>query len=223
MKSRLSNDKFSHRGCISSVCLFYKCRNKLRKLVKFGLCAFVYRKLIATWIGEYLPEAHSPLVCLIRNFGDGRCAYSAFWRNDNTFHGLLVIGVNDNTEIGQYVFNLLSLIKTQSAINFIRNGESAKLVLKASALRVCAIENGKIVEVEIFKSHSPSYLTRHIRSLQTVRETCYIFNCLTLCVPTEHILTDLPLVVHDKTVSRFHDALRATIVLLKLYGYDIII
>ena len=135
---------------------------------------------------------------------------------DDALQSFFVVRIGHQSEIGDDVFNFLSLIKAQSAINAIRNVLLSHFLLKRAALRVSAIKNGKIVEFatilaldsfDVF-AHNQRFLFIRIGRLQN--------NLVAFIVLAENILFNLPCIMPYQAVGRLNDALGGTIVLFQL-------
>ena len=69
---------------------------------------------------------------------------------DHPFKGLIILVVDHQPEIGQQVFDLLSLVKRESPIDFVGNVAFAKHLLKHPRLGIGPVQNGKIRIVVVF-------------------------------------------------------------------------
>ena len=150
------------------------------------------------------------------NLGNGGITDSSCRIVDDALEGLLIIGVNNQTEVGNDILDLLTLIEAETAINPIRNALLEHLFLESAALSIGAIENGKIVILAVFPAHQPSDFVADDGSFFLIAVGLLQDNTFALVITTIDIFGNLPLVLLDKTVGGLYDALRAAVILFQL-------
>ena len=133
---------------------------------------------------------------------------------DDALESLLVIGIGDQTEIGNNVLDFLALIETHTAIDAIRNALFTKLLLEASALRIGAIENGEVGILTSILTLDALDILAHDERLLLIAIGWLVNQLLAHGILAKHIFLNLILVALDETVGSIHDILRTTIVLL---------
>ena len=135
---------------------------------------------------------------------------------DNALESLLVIGIGDQTEIGDDVLDFLALIETHTAIDAIRNALFTKLLLEAAALRIGAIENGEVGILTSILTLDALDILAHDERLLLIAIGRLVEQLFAHGILAKHIFLNLILVALDETVGSIHDILRTTIVLLQL-------
>ena len=75
---------------------------------------------------------------------DGRLADAARGIIDDALERLLVVGVDDDAEVGDDVLHLLALVERLSAIDAIRDALLPQRLLKDARLGIGAIEHGEL-------------------------------------------------------------------------------
>ena len=78
------------------------------------------------------------------NLAHRRISNTACGIVDDAPQGLLIVRIGHHTEVGYHVLDLLALVEAQTSIDTIGNTILAHLFLKRAALRVSAVENGKV-------------------------------------------------------------------------------
>ena len=103
------------------------------------------------------------------NLTDGGVADTARRIVDDALEGLFVVGVGNQPEVGNHVLDLLALVETQAAVDAIRDIVPTHLLLKRAALRVRAVEDGKVAPVAVILLPQPLDVLRHDHRLLLVR------------------------------------------------------
>ena len=200
---------------IRSLSPFDKRRNQQSEGFQFVHRTLVYSQSILLRSTDYLPETHLVLMGTISNLQHRSSTYSTSRIVDDTLDSLFIIRIRHQTEIGYDILDFLALVETQSAINAIRNTLLSELLLKAAALGIGAVENGKITILAAILALDTLHILRHNRRLFLVAVSRLILNLLALRILAEHILRNLVAVVFNQTVSRLNDGLGRTVVLFQ--------
>ena len=164
---------------------------------------------------DHLPEAHPIGLRRLDNLTDGGVADTARRIVDDALEGLFIVGVGNQPEVGNHVLDLLALVETQSAVDAIRDIVPAHLLLKRPALRVRAVEDGKVTPIAVILLPQPFDVLRHDHRLLLVRIGRLQLQPLAMLVLREHILRNLPLIPPYQRVGSLNDELRAPVVLLE--------
>ena len=163
-------------------------------------------------IAYYFPQTDLISLCRILNFLCCRGTYSSCRIVYYPSESLLVIGIHHHSEIGYNILNLLSLVERQTAIYPIWNCHLYHLLLKRTALRVCPIQNDKVIIVAIILFLYSLYFITYDDSLFFVTVCRLIKNLISFVILAIHIFRYLAFIVFDKTVSRSNDMLRTAII-----------
>ena len=140
---------------------------------------------------------------------------------DDSFEGLLIIGVGHQTEIGDHIRDLLTLVEAQSSIYSIRYIGFAHRLLKTTALSVCPIENGKVGVITVVLTFDPMDVLTDDSRFLTVAIGLFEEQFLPYLFLTVHILVYLSYILLDQTVGSHDDILCTTVVLLQFEEFCI--
>ena len=165
---------------------------------------------------DHLPQTDAVGLGCLYDLAHRRVADASRRIVDDTLEGLLVVGIGNQTEVGNHVLDLLTLIEAQSAIDTVRDIVLEHLLLERPALRVGAIEDGKVTPVSVILPAQPFDVLTHDDGLLLVAVGRLQLQLLTVLILREHILRDLPLIPSDQRVGRLYDQLCRTVVLLQL-------
>ena len=174
-------------------------------------------------LGHHLPERLAFLRSRIHNPGKRGVANTARGIVDDTLQGLLIIGIDHHTEIGNHVLDLLALVEAQAAIDAIRDTVLAHLFLEGTALGIGAVEDGKIAVFASLLTTDTTDILAHDDGLFLVAIGRFKLELLALVVPTENVLGNLSFVLANQTVGSPYDELRRTVVLLQFEETGIIV
>ena len=117
---------------------------QLLKSLELALRAFCQLQVEDNGLRNHLPQADAmPIGCLY-DLTHRRISNTASGIVDDAPQGLLIVRIGHHTEVGYHVLDLLALVEAQTSIDAIGNTVLAHLFLKRAALRVSAIENGKV-------------------------------------------------------------------------------
>ena len=169
-----------------------------------------------------LPKAHLVLKGTSGNLLHGRVSDATSRIVDDALESLLVIRVGNETEIGYDVLDFLALVEAQAPINTIRNALFAKFFLKATALGVGTVKNGKVAIFATVLTLDAFDVLADYQSLFLVAIGRLVQQFLALVILAEHILWYLVAVMLDEAVGCVDDGLRTTIVLFEFEELGII-
>ena len=127
--------------------LLYPCLPAFHHLpegIQFGQRALRQLQVEHDRLLDNLPQADVVQMCRFYDFSHGGITNTACRIVDDTPQCLLIAGIGHHTEVGNHVFDLLTLIETQSTVDAIRDAVFAHLFLEATALGIGAIEDGKV-------------------------------------------------------------------------------
>ena len=110
---------------------------------------------------DHLPETHAIGLRRLYNLAHRRITDTSRGIVHYAFESFLIIRIRNQAEIGNHILNLLALVEAQSTIDAIRYIVLAHLLLKASALRIRAIQYGKVTPVAILLSSKSFDVLRH--------------------------------------------------------------
>ncbi len=69
---------------------------------------------------------------------------------DHAQKGVVVVGVDGETQVGERVFDFLTLVKAQAAVDFVGNAGGKQGLFDDARLGVAAVEHGHVVEPPAF-------------------------------------------------------------------------
>ena len=144
--------KLSHLIGIRSVGIVDKELHKLSKSRQFLLCAGIHACIVGVRVGDNCPERHSILHSHSLNLFHCRLADSSRRIIYHSAQCLIIIRVNNKTEISNHILNLFTLIERESSIDSIGDISFAQSLFKNTALCVGAIKNGKFI-IRIMMHH----------------------------------------------------------------------
>ena len=98
---------------------------------------------------DNLPQTHAVSLRRLDNLSHRCVADTSGGIVDDTLKSLLIVGIRNQSEIGNHVLDFLTLVETQSAIVAIRDVFFSHLFLKTATLCIRAIENGKVTPVTV--------------------------------------------------------------------------
>ena len=146
-----------------------------------------------------------------------RCIANATCRIvDDTAQSFLIIRISHHTEVGNDVFDFLTLVKAQATINTIRDTVLTHLFLKGAALCIGTIENGEIAVRRLVLTTDALDVVTHNDGLLPIAVGRFQRQSLTLFILAEHILVNLSLILAYQAIGSLHDELCRAIVLLQL-------
>ena len=166
-------------------------------------------------VADNLPKTDTLTLCRFSYFCYRCLSYTPCRVIYDTFYCLLVVRVCHNTEVSNYVLYLLSLVEAQSAVNPVWYSLLAHQLLKGAALRIGAIENGKVrpltTVIPLYSFYVAAYNVRLL--LVAIRHLQSQF--LALVIAAIHFLVNLSFVVFYQAVGSLYNALCAAVVLLQ--------
>jgi len=80
----------------------------------------------------------------------------------DTLEGLLVVRINDQAQVRQYILHLLALVERQSAVDSVRNAAFAHRLLKYTRLSIGAIKDSTIGVVIMLQMQIADLSGNHI-------------------------------------------------------------
>ncbi len=135
---------------------------------------------------------------------------------DHSFEGFVVIGVDDHPEPGEQVFDLLTLVEGESAIDLVGNVSFAQGFFEDPGLGVGTVENGEIGEAEVVAQLCFGDDGRYPETLLVIGEGTDDFYRCSGFLFREDFLVDLSFVMGNDAVRRVDDGLCRAVVLFKL-------
>ena len=162
------------------------------------------------------PQAHAMQVGSIHNLAYRRIADASCRIVDDALQRLLVIRIGHQPEVGDDVLDFLALVEAQSAVDAVGNVLLAHVFLKRAALRIGAVEYGKVAVRTAFLPHDAPDVVTHYLRLLLVAVGRLQDDALTLLLMAIHVFVYLPLVVANQAVGSLHNELRRAVVLLQL-------
>ena len=172
-------------------------------------------------LGDDAPQADAIAVGGTHNLVYRRVADAACGIVHNTLEGLLVVGVSHHAEVGNDVLDFLALVERQTAVDAVRDIVLAHLFLERTALRIRAIQDGKVAPMSVLLTAQPLDVLTHDDSLLAVGIGRLQRQQLALLVAAVDILRYLAFVLAYQRVSGLHDKLRRAVVLLQLEEFYI--
>ena len=170
-----------------------------------------------------LPETNAIGLSRLYNLTDSGITNTSCRIVHNALKGFLIIGIGNQTEIGNHIFDLLTLIETQSTIDTIRNIILTHLFLERTALGIGAVKNGEITPGAMILTTDALDILCHNDGFLFIRIGRLQLQTLTMLVLREHILGDLSLIPSDQGVCRLHNQLCRTIILFQFEKLGILI
>ena len=145
----------------------------------------------------------------------GRIANTSCRVVDNTLERLVVVGVEDDTEVGNHVAHILMIQERHALIYAVGYAATCQRRLEQTVLLVCAVEYGKVaprgtLTRPILNIHS------HLNGLVAILQHAHKAYLLATLSCRETPLLQATRVVRDERVGRLDDCLRRAIVLLEL-------
>ena len=89
--------------------------------IQFGKRALVDGKVIFGRVANHGPQTHATVRCGGHNLAHGGVANAACRIVDDTLEGLLIVGIDGQTEVGDDILDLLALVERQAAIDAVGN------------------------------------------------------------------------------------------------------
>ena len=155
-------------------------------------------------------------VSRLNNLGNGRVANTTRRIVDDATQRLLVVRIGHNTEVSNDILDFLTLIETQTPIYSIRYAIFAHLFLKRTALRIGAIQNGKIAILSPLLPTDSLYVVADDDGLLFVAVGRLQGQSFALFVLAKDILANLAFILANQGVSGLYNELCRAIVLLQL-------
>ena len=147
----------------------YPTLNELAEVLNLRHRAFAHLHRKQYRFLDYLPQAHAVCLCCLDNLADGGVADASGRIIDDALESLLIVRIGNQPEIGNYILDLLTLIEAQSAIDTIRDIVLPQLFLKTTALRVRAIQDGKVAPITMILPTQPLDILRYDHRFLAVR------------------------------------------------------
>ena len=196
--------------------MLHKALDKLDKSVELGHCAPVDIKLISERIAQHSPKTLTITLGTRDNLLERGIAYAASRIIDDTLDGFFISRVDYHTVIGDDVLDFLALEKLGTTHDTIRHIVVTEFLLEDAALRIGAIQDGKIAVVAPLVTHNTAYGLGHHGSLFPIAVELAISDLVAIVVAAEDILVNLILIVLHQTVGGIHYLGRRTVVALQL-------
>ena len=193
-----------------------KLTDQVTELQEPGGCPLVHVQAVLDGVAHNAPQAHPVIHGCLSHFLHRRIADSTGGIVDDAPDGLLVVGVDNDAEIGNDVLDFLALVEAEAAVDAIRDVLLAEGLLEATALGVGAVENGEVAILALVLTADALDVLAHDDGLLLVAIGLLQDQLLALGVAAEYVLRNLPLVVLDQAVGRLYNALRAAVVALQL-------
>ena len=161
--------------------------------------ATVHVQSVCGRTGNRLPQAHLVLLGRTDNLLHRGVADSPRRIVDDAAKSLLVVGVHGQPEIGYHVLYLLALVEAQPAIDAVVAAHAhlglTHFFLEGAALRIRAVENGKVAPPAPLLILDAPNLPAHHGRLALVGYGFQNGHLLTLLLAAVHLLGNLPRVV----------------------------
>ena len=148
------------------------------------------------------------------NLPNSRQTDATLWNINDALKSETIVRLCDNSQVGDNVPTFLTLIKTHSRQNFMRNTFHDKSFLESASLMRSANKDGnlaqrKLAPLQVFN------LFRHLhRFLPTVQNTANLyFFALVSCTP--QVFSETTLVVSNHAVGGSEDVFSGAIILLQ--------
>ena len=186
------------------------------KILQLARRSFIDVHPVGQRFAEHGPQAYIVAGGGSRDFIYGSVAYPACRVVDDTLEGFFIIRIDREAEVGDYIFYFLALIERQPAVNAIRHAALAHGFLKDTALRVGAIEYGKIGIGVIPLPAQFGYLVDYNIALLHIAVCLIHSDGLSLIFLRKDFLANLPLVLLYQAVGGRNDGLGGAVVLFQL-------
>ena len=135
---------------------------------------------------------------------------------DNAFERFFIVLVERESEIGDDVLYLFSLIEGRAAINAVWQPFASESFFETAALRVCPVEDYHLVIGNVLIAHDTLRIADDDVRLVGIAVRLRDDNALSYVVLAEYVLVYLPLIVVNQAVGRRDDVLSGAIVLFEL-------
>ena len=188
--------------------------NECTERVQLRHCALCQRQSENDGLLEDSPKRNMMQVSHLNNLGNGSVANTTRRIVDDATQCLLVVRIGHNAEVGNDVFDFLTLIETQAPIYSIRYAIFAHLFLKRTTLRIGAIQNGKIAILSPLLPTDSLNVIADDDGLLLVAVGRLQGQTFALFVLAKDILADLAFILENQGVSSLNNELCRAIGLL---------
>ena len=134
---------------------------------------------------------------------------------DHPLEAFVVGGIGREPEVGDQVLDLLALVETESAIDAVGDVALSQLLLEGPGLGIGAIEDGKVEVLGLFPRARGQDRVCDVAAFVIVAQRAVHIDFVSFIIAGPDFLLNLVLVFGDDGVGRFHDGLRAAVVLLE--------
>ena len=189
--------------------------DKLSKTLQSCLCGAVYAKLVTGRIGKHEEGRNLVVDGRLEHFVEGGLADASGRIVNDSPQGFLIVGVHGQSQIGNGILDLLTLVERKSAIYAVWKASALEFVFEGLTLTVGSIQNGNLTIVEILMANQVADIPRNDGSLLLVAIGFAEFDGLAQVLHALYVLVYLALIVVDDAVGRIHNGLRGAIVLLQ--------
>ena len=134
---------------------------------------------------------------------------------DDALEGFFIIRIYHQTEVGNDILYLLPLIKGHSSIDAIGNASFTQGFFKNAALRIGAVQHGKVCPHIVVASLQLAYFVDHNVAFFHIAIGLEYADGVSLLFLRKYLFSYLPLVFFYNAVGRRYDGLRRAVVLLQ--------
>ena len=165
---------------------------------------------------DHLPQTDIVQMSRFHNLSHRSVADASCRIVDDTSQSLFIVRIGHHTEVGDDILDFFALIEAQSAIDTVWDTVLAHLFLKATALGIGTIEDGKVGILSTLLPANATDVVAHNDGFLLVTVGRLQCQSLTFFILAEHILVNLACILLNQTVGSSYDELCRTVVLFQL-------
>ena len=155
------------------------------------------------------------LTTCFTNFRYCRLANTAQWIVDHARKGLIIMGINRQSEISNGIFNLFTLVETHTTINPVWNTQVTQLILYHTRLSIRAVHHRNVF---ITNALTVQYLhlLGYCLTLISIGHITTQLQSIPQCQLRIYCLRNLTTIMANQRVRGVHNGLGRTIITLQL-------
>src|SRR5690606_21648463 len=162
-------------------------------------------------IADDFPRGDLPFVGCHADAVERGIAYSPARVVDYPFKGLFVVRVEGEPEVGDEVFDFLTLVERRTPVNLVGDIDFPECLLHGARLRIGTVQDGEIAVVAAMQRALLSDRFRHDLPLLVVAERAIDLDFLAGFIFGEDVLLQLVFVVRNDAVGCVYDILGRTV------------
>ena len=221
---RLAGHLFGQHEGVSLLVQDLETADHVRKIGQFPARPAMKAQGLHLQVFDKLENSAAALVGRDGELVDRGIADAACRKIDHPLQGFLIARVHHQPQIGQYIFDLLALVKGQPSVDPVRDIPFSQGVLDGPRLRIGAVQNGKMPVGELLlhlmlkngRGHEPPFLGIGGAAVQ--------FDGGAFLIGGPDHLFQLLLVSRNDAVGGVYDIPGGTVVLFEaVYGHIVVI